>query len=261
MPGATPNYRRRRTLTVLIVALALAAVVAIVWISASTTSAISPAVSPSPSASAIAEPTPEPTPTTTPEPPAPTCDPNDVGALINKLHPICPPDYVPELVTVGSTGGELRPEAATAMDAMAAALTAETGTTIFSASAYRSYDTQVSTYGGWVEQDGQEAADRYSARPGFSEHQTGLAMDLGASSCGCTDEPFGTTPEGIWVAANAWQFGYIVRYPDGYESVTGYIWEPWHVRYVGPAIAQAMHDAGVVTLEDYYAAGPAPNYG
>ena len=142
-----------------------------------------------------------------------------------------------------------------------AALSAETGYSLFSASAYRSYDTQISTYDGWVADYGQAEADRFSARPGHSEHQTGLAMDLGASSCGCTDEPFGSTPEGIWVAANAWRFGYIVRYPDGYEAVTGYIWEPWHVRYVGLAIAQAMHDGGIATLEDYYGTGPAPNYG
>ena len=187
-------------------------------------------------------------------------DPGDITVLVNKHHPLCPTDYFPEVVYVDGTGGELRPEAASAMNAMNAALEAETGLWLISASAFRSYDTQVSTYGGWVEQDGQEVADTYSARPGHSEHQTGLAMDVGASSCGCTDEPFGYTPEGEWVAGNAWRFGYIVRYPQGYEGTTGYIWEPWHLRYVGADVAAKMRERGFATYEDYLGAGAAPNY-
>jgi len=187
-------------------------------------------------------------------------DPTTVTVLVNKHHPICPVDYYPDLVPVASTGGEMRPEAADAMNAMNAALEAETGLYLWHASGFRSYDTQVSTYGGWVDGYGQAEADRFSARPGHSEHQLGLAMDVGAASCGCTDEPFGYTTEGQWVAANAWRFGYIVRYPEGYEWMTGYIWEPWHLRYVGPEIAAAMHDGGIATLEEYYGTPAAPDY-
>lgn len=270
MAGERPNYPRRRVIAALVVIAAIAIIVAVVVLvargigGAETGEATSP---PAPSSAPSATPTPagaEEVDAETP-PPLPaigTCwgDPGDVTVLVNKHHPLCPVDYYPELVSVDSTGGELRPEAASAMNAMNAALEAETGLWLFSASAFRSYDTQISTYGGWVEQDGQAVADTYSARPGHSEHQTGLAMDVGASSCGCTDEPFGYTPEGEWVAQNAWRFGFIVRYPPGYEWMTGYIWEPWHLRYVGQQVAATMHDAGIATLEDYYGTGPAADY-
>ena len=274
MQGGPANYVARRWIVGVIAAVALAALVVVILLIARGAQPAGPPIASSPtgtpSASATPSPssTPAPAPIETPAPPvaqlppAGTCwgDPVDIGVLVNKLHPLCPLDYVPDLVQVASTGGTLRPEAAEALDAMAAALAAETGTSIYEASSYRSYDTQVSTYGGWVEQDGQDVADTYSARPGHSEHQTGLAIDLAAASCGCTDEPFGHTPEGEWIAANAWRFGWIVRYPDGYQSTTGYIWEPWHVRYIGVDAATAMHDQGIATYEDYLGAGPAPDY-
>ncbi|GAA1692458.1 hypothetical protein GCM10009808_06990 [Microbacterium sediminicola] len=127
------------------------------------------------------------------------------------------------------------------MRAEAAAL----GLSLWIASGFRSYATQVAVYNRWVSQEGVAAADRHSARPGHSEHQSGLAFDLNTIS-----EAFGYTPEGQWVAANAHRFGFIVRYPQGKEGSTGYIWEPWHLRYLGVDVATAVYDSGL-SLEEY----------
>lgn len=243
-----------------------------------------PGPGPTPTASAeppVASPAPTPTPTPTPDlPPGPdyealaaeassggSCggDAWAIDVLVNKQHPLCPVGYAPEVraVAVPSAGSEqyLRPEAAERLEAMHQASLDETGLGFLLASGYRSYDAQVSTYGYWVELDGQAVADTYSARPGYSEHQTGLAMDVVDLDNACNGEAcFGSTAEGLWIAENAWRFGFIVRYPDGHEATTGYIWEPWHLRYVGADIAAAMHDRGIATYEDYLGAGPAPGY-
>ena len=117
------------------------------------------------------------------------------------------------------------------MQALLAAYTAETGQSMASMSSYRSYSRQVDVYNGWVSSLGQEAADLTSARPGFSEHQTGWAMDLAAVPANCSgDQCFGQTNQGMWLAANSWKYGFIIRYPDGYTPITGYEYEPWHVR-------------------------------
>jgi LAS superfamily LD-carboxypeptidase LdcB len=100
-------------------------------------------------------------------------------------------------------------------------------------------------YNSYASRDGSAAADRYSARPGHSEHQSGLAFDLNTIT-----EAFGYTPEGQWVAANAHRFGFIVRYPQGKEGSTGYIWEPWHLRYLGVDTATAVYNSGL-SLEEY----------
>lgn len=111
-------------------------------------------------------------------------------------------------------------------------------------SGYRSYDYQASLYNNYVAIDGQAAADRYSARPGNSEHQTGLAFDIGQ-----LDNNYGNTPAGTWLAQHAHEYGFIIRYPQGKESVTGYMYEPWHVRYLG-SIASDVYTSGL-TLEEY----------
>lgn len=122
---------------------------------------------------------------------------------------------------------------------------ASLGYNLWIASGFRSYATQVKVYNSYASRDGTAAADRYSARPGHSEHQSGLAFDLNTIT-----EAFGYTPEGQWVAANAHRFGFIVRYPQGKEGVTGYIWEPWHLRYLGVDIATAVYNSGL-SLEEY----------
>lgn len=98
-----------------------------------------------------------------------------------------------------------------------------------------------------MKQDGQEAADRYSARPGFSEHQTGLTMDFSP-----IEESFATSAASAWLTENAYKYGWVLRYPAPKESVTGYMYEPWHWRYVGVTVATDMRSKGISTLEEYF---------
>ncbi|MDR3275710.1 MAG: M15 family metallopeptidase [Treponema sp.] len=176
-------------------------------------------------------------------------------ALVDKQHPL-PDGYAPDdLVRLeGSAGGAsytisrgdlmLRRAAGTALEEMAAA--ARTGgVTLMASSAYRSYDYQVTVYNRNVAEMGREVADRESARPGYSQHQTGLVVDFGS----ITDE-FAGTSAGRWMAANAGRFGWSLSFPDGYEAVTGYRWESWHYRYVGPVLA-AFIDAYFGGIQQY----------
>lgn len=118
-------------------------------------------------------------------------------------------------------------------------------------SGYRSYPTQVQLYNRYVARDGKKAADKYSARPGYSEHQTGLTFDVGGvNSDKNLYASFGKTKEGQWIAKNAHKYGFIVRYPKGKEKVTGYQYEPWHLRYLGKGTATKVYQSGK-TLEEY----------
>lgn len=119
-------------------------------------------------------------------------------------------------------------------------------------SGYRSYEYQTSLYNRYVNRDGKNNADRYSARPGYSEHQTGLAFDIGEKNqedLWLTSE-FGETPAGTWLMENAHQFGFILRYPEGKEAITGFMYESWHYRYVGIEVATKVFNEQV-TLEEY----------
>lgn len=157
------------------------------------------------------------------------------GVLIaNKTYSL-PADY----------GDGLTPEAQAAFDEMAAGAAAD-GISLSIISGFRSYDRQSQIYNNYVARDGQAAADTYSARPGYSEHQTGLAMDINS-----LEQSWGQTAEGIWLAAHCAEYGFILRYPAGKEGVTGYMYEPWHVRYVGTELATAIMDADL-TLEEYF---------
>lgn len=131
-----------------------------------------------------------------------------------------------------------------AFEKMAAAAKTE-GLSLSICSGFRSYTTQESLYNTYVQRDGKEAADTYSARPGHSEHQTGLAFDINKAN-----DTFANTPEAKWLANHCWEYGFIIRYPQGKESITGYKYEPWHVRYLGEATAKAVYDSGK-TLEEY----------
>ncbi|MDR2404355.1 MAG: M15 family metallopeptidase [Spirochaetaceae bacterium] len=154
--------------------------------------------------------------------------------LVDKEHAL-PGGYEPvDLVELGNgscqvsrKGLLLRRMAAESLEEMAAAALAG-GVTLVASSAYRSYAYQEEVYARNVRESGQEAADRESARPGRSQHQTGLAVDFGS-----IDDSFAETPAGLWMAANAGRFGWSLSFPDGYEEVTGYRWESWHYRYVG----------------------------
>ena len=119
---------------------------------------------------------------------------------------------------------------------------------LWAQSGYRSYDYQNDLYNGYVKRRGKTAADTFSARPGHSEHQSGLAFDLNT-----IDSSFKNTDEGKWVAKNAYLYGYILRYPEGKTSETGYIYEPWHIRYVGKELAKALYNNGDwITMESYF---------
>lgn len=119
---------------------------------------------------------------------------------------------------------------------------------LWAQSGYRSYDYQNDLYNGYVKRKGKTAADTFSARPGHSEHQSGLAFDLNT-----IDSSFKNTDEGKWVAKNAYLYGYILRYPEGKTNETGYIYEPWHIRYVGKELAKALYNNGNwITMESYF---------
>ena len=122
------------------------------------------------------------------------------------------------------------------------------GLNIWISSGYRSYWDQNYIYNNYVSRDGQAAADRYSARAGHSEHQTGLAFDLNS-----IDDSFTYTEEGKWTKDHCYNYGLILRYPQGKESITGYMHESWHFRYVGVELATKLYNNGDwITLEEYY---------
>lgn len=193
-------------------------------------------------------------------------DPAREWVVVNKQRPLVPIDWEPDPVIAPAdmqrtVDGRLRPAAADALTALVATAQAEGAGAIGLNSAFRSFSSQTRTYNGYVDSLGRDAADLQSARPGFSEHQTGLATDVAACDGGCgAIEDLGGTPQGAWVAANAWRFGFVVRYEDGYTPVTGYQAEPWHLRYIGPELAQVYHDGGYHTLEEFFGLPAAPDY-
>ena len=184
--------------------------------------------------------------------------PESLRCLVNKMRPFAQIDWEPNDL-VDFEGQQLRAEAARAARTMMDAAKAE-GVTLTVSSAYRSYAVQQQTYQYWVSVNGQQVADQLSARPGYSEHQTGLAIDF-ASPEGCRlEECYRDTLAGQWLVKNAPRYGYILRFPDGRQSVTGYRFEPWHYRYVGVQIAQEYVSSGAKTFEEFIGTGAAPNY-
>lgn len=197
-------------------------------------------------------------------------DPTSIWVVADKHLPLEPKTYAPnDLVVptiplrsnITTTEKYVRKVTAVALENMNTDAKAQ-GLAFNLQSGYRSYDFQVNLYNRYVQEQGQAVADSQSARPGYSEHQTGLAADLGSVShpeCD-VEECFATTPEGRWLAANAYKYGFIIRYPQNMQSVTGYIYEPWHVRYVGVDLATQMHKQNVSTLEQFFELGSAPDY-
>ncbi len=146
-----------------------------------------------------------------------------------------------------SYGSGLTAETYAAFSNMAAAAAAD-GINIYIVSGFRSYAVQNVLYNNYVLMDGKDEADTYSARPGHSEHQTGLAFDLNS-----VDRSFGETREGKWLSENCWKYGFILRYPKGKTNETGYIYEPWHFRFVGTDLAPTLYNGGDwITLETYF---------
>ncbi|MCW2288627.1 D-Ala-D-Ala carboxypeptidase [Leucobacter luti] len=214
--------------------------------------------------------TPAPTATATPTPPAfdraaySIDDPTSLWVVSNKLRPLSPVDFAPQDLDMpvgveNEFSQPLREPAARAAESLIAAA-AEAGHSVRIISAYRDYATQVGLYSGYVARDGREAADTYSARPGHSEHQTGLVIDLDDHGDCYLAACFGETPAGAWLAEHAAAHGFIVRYPTGKEAVTGFMPEPWHFRYVGPELAAQLALEGTTTLEEFFELPPAPDY-
>jgi zinc D-Ala-D-Ala carboxypeptidase len=183
-------------------------------------------------------------------------DPTSPWVVVNKLRPINPEDFEPDdLVEVPvdyTNEPELRQEASDAVVAMFQAALDEAGLELASNSAYRSFSAQENVYDG---------DDLTTARPGFSEHQTGLSIDIGPLSGECSlDECFAETDEGAWLRDNAWRWGFVLRYPADKIEVTGYSFEPWHFRWVGNDLAAKMRERGITTLEEFFGLPPAPDY-
>ena len=181
-----------------------------------------------------------------------TADPDSLDVLVNK-HYTLPASYVPELEALGKGygSGSLRPEAARAFRAMVDGAKAE-GVTLRSVSAYRSYKTQKNTYNRYLKQYKQSTVDTFSARPGHSEHQTGLALDINVAS---SRAHFENTAAFAWLKAHCAEYGFILRYDQGKEAITGYRFEPWHYRYVGVETAKVIMEQGI-SYEEYLALQP-----
>lgn len=196
-------------------------------------------------------------------------DPSSLWVIANKQRPLQPKTYTPDdlvvpdiplRLTAKDDEMKLRKPAAEALKSMYNSAKAS-GLTLMVSSGYRSYSYQVDLYNYYVTQQGQATADTQSARPGYSEHQTGLAVDIEPASRKCEVETcFGDTPEGQWVAANAYKYGFVIRYQKDKQAVTGYIYEPWHLRYVGKSLAEELHKAGNPTLEEFFGLEAAPDY-
>jgi zinc D-Ala-D-Ala carboxypeptidase len=189
--------------------------------------------------------------------------------LVNKHRPISPLDYKPsELVEVKSSKYldnsrqlELSISAAKALEEMAKDLFDQGQGQLFLNSAYRSYNYQGQLFDSKVKQYGMAEALLRSAKAGFSEHQTGLAADVSVPSQGCAIMTcFGDTKAGIWIADNAWRYGFIVRYKVDTQPITGYSYEPWHLRFVGKEVAKLYTERGMKTLEEFWGLPPAPDY-
>jgi len=178
--------------------------------------------------------------------------------LVNKKRNLSS-KYIPEDLVIpdvefsfsgDSPKKQMRKIAADALEELFAAAK-EDDISLKAVSGYRSYATQKSIFDRNAELKGAEVANRTSAHPGQSEHQTGLAMDVSSASANYELETtFGDTKEGKWLAKHAHEHGFIIRYPEGMQDITGYTYEPWHVRYVGKDIAEAVYDSGL-TLEEY----------
>lgn len=157
--------------------------------------------------------------------------------IVNKTYSL-PQNYNPGLASLCSR----------AFNKMKAAAKKE-GISIWISSGFRSYNTQKRLYDSYCERDGVAAAERYSARPGHSEHQSGLAIDVNLASTAAYETTYKAVGE--WLKAHCYEYGFVIRYPEGKEGITGYKYEPWHIRYVGGDLAKVLHESGQ-TLEEYF---------
>lgn len=186
-------------------------------------------------------------------------NPKSIEVIVNKERRLPdgyePPDLVEPNVDFyageGDPKRQMREEAAQALEELFS-IAKEEGIELVAVSGYRSYNRQEAIYNNSVKKNGEEHANQYSAKPGTSEHQTGLAMDVASSQLVSVLEPsFIETNEGQWLNDNAHRSGFIIRYPDGKENITGYNYEPWHLRYVGKETAAKIYEQQL-TLEEFF---------
>ncbi|MBW5447325.1 D-alanyl-D-alanine carboxypeptidase family protein [Cohnella sp. CFH 77786] len=188
-------------------------------------------------------------------------NPSSIYVLVNKSRNL-PSSYIPNDLVVpnvafsfsgDSPKKKMRKEAATALEELFEGA-GKAGIKLKAVSGYRSYATQKALFENYSKKHGEDAANRFSAHPGQSEHQTGLAMDISSASAGYDlVESFGETEEGRWLAAHAAEYGFIIRYPKGKEKITGYQYEPWHVRYIGKEAAADVVRSKL-TFEEFFGA-------
>ncbi|GAA4747085.1 hypothetical protein GCM10025783_18980 [Amnibacterium soli] len=190
-------------------------------------------------------------------------DPSSIWVVVDKQRPLQPKSWVPpDLVTPAvphTNVPQLRKVAADALVRMFAGAEQD-GIRLVSLSAYRSYATQSSIFDRNLATLGRAKTLQLTARPGYSEHQTGLADDLGDGSSCDLQVCFESHPAAKWLLANSWRYGWILRYPLGDTAVTGIQTEPWHFRYIGKSAAKEMHATGVKTLEQFFDLPDSPDY-
>jgi len=182
-----------------------------------------------------------------------TIDPQSLWIITNKQHPLAPIDFVPSNLIDSPSGATVQDIVSPDLEAMLAAAQSQ-GVIITIVSSYRSYSAQLYIYNNYVAQNGQELTDTFSARSGYSEHQTGLAIDFGSTTnANCNfDVCYMTAAEGAWLAANASDYGFLLRYTEEKQYLTGYKAEPWHYRYIGHDLANEMKKQGIATLEEFF---------
>lgn len=166
--------------------------------------------------------------------------------IVNKSYPL-PDDYIPDNLVSLSNGAQVVDYVKEAFELLIKG-SKEEGLNIYPSTAYRSIGFQSTLYNNYVARDGKEKADTYSARPGYSEHHTGLAIDVNDVSAA-----FNNTNEAKWLEENCYKYGFILRYPKESEDQTGYNYESWHIRYVGEELAKKLYNNGEwITLEKYF---------
>jgi len=181
-----------------------------------------------------------------------TASADSIWAVVNKSHHLNPTNYSPtDLIT--TNGATISQKAQADFEALILAAS-KNGIALPVVSSYRSYYTQQALYNNYVAIYGQIATDTFSARAGYSEHQTGLTIDFGSNvqtSCNL-DTCYGQTVEGKWLAQNAYKYGFLLRYTTAKQGVTGYKDEPWHYRYIGKELAIEMKKLSIITLEEFF---------
>jgi D-alanyl-D-alanine carboxypeptidase len=254
--GLRHNFLPNR-LTVLIIS-------SILMLSATPASAVDETPTPTPEPTVTIMPiSPLPTTSASPSPSAPTVydidSASSLHVVVNKQRPLNPITYKPKLAKVN--GVSVAASIAEPLRAMAAGMKAARAGTLILNSGYRSFESQTSIHANQVARLGLAAGEALAARPGHSEHQTGLAVDVSAKGQGCAIYPcFAKTTAGKWLAANAYQYGFVLRYFNGQTAVHGYQFEPWHFRYVGVEVATLMKLKRIGVLERFWGLPAAPTY-